>query len=114
MNDLFCTCPVKRLPMTHADGCPMITGVPAESRHFEDVPVELTMERIEPPLARTLRARAEDRKPVTIHLLDRSVIPGVVAGVAEDGMTAILDSGGDTFEVDVSMVCVVQTRHRKE
>lgn len=75
----------------------------------EDSPsVERTV--TEPTMAAVLRLREEDRRVVTIHLLDGSQLMGQIEDVAEDGSVAEIVNGRDSYTFDVSQVVVMQTR----
>lgn len=113
MNEIRCTCGVL-LGEVHKPNCPMMTGrlVPAE---MWPVPAEIAeLTSPEPVLARVLRERCEDRKVVQAHLIDGSVLIGIVTEVSEDGTVGTIDSQSEEFwTFDVGAVCVLQTRRSK-
>ena len=63
----------------------------------------------EAPLVPVLRQRAGDHRDVTVHLVDRSTIQGMIESVSDDGTTAVIVAGRDEFRFDTSAVVVVQT-----
>lgn len=123
MGELVCSCPgaPDLHPKVHLEGCAMVTGVPVGTLQTSITPGtvhfpagEVLLSSPEPPLARVLRARLDDRKVVQVHLLDGSILVGTVVEVCDDGSTATVDDGSsDLYDFDVSSVCVVQTRRPK-
>lgn len=119
VNEIRCTCDaLDTASPAHEVNCPMVTGRPISERwdrsdgQYEGELAELSMP--EPVLARVLRTRCEDRRVVQAHLIDGSILIGIVSEVSEDGTVASIDSqSDDLWTFDVGAVCVLQTRRSK-